>query len=145
MNCYYHPDRPAVAQCPDCGKGLCYECASHNQRPICPDCNNKRGKNDVVSYLRPIAGIVILFIIGCLFGAWMGETPALMGYLFTCVYGGWSIVTRFFLNIFVSLNLHSLFMYYGIKILLSAVIGIFATPLYLIYCIVMIVIHFVKH
>lgn len=145
MNCYYHPDRPAVAQCPDCGKGLCHECANRYERPICPDCNNKRSKDDVVSYLRPIAGIAILFIIGCLFGIWLGEPPVLMGYLFTCIYGGWSIVTRFLSNIFVSLNMHSLFLYYGIKILLSAVIGIFATPFYLIYCIVMLVIHFVKH
>ena len=145
MNCYYHPDRPAVAQCPDCGKGLCYECASRNERPICPECNNKRGKKDLASYIRPIAGIICLFLIGCLFGKWMGEEPVLMGYLFTCVYGGWSIVSRFFSNIFVSLNLHSLFMYYGIKILLSAIIGVFATPLYFVYCIVMIIIHFVKY
>lgn len=145
MNCYYHPDRPTVSQCPDCGKGLCYECAGRNIRPICPDCNKNRGKNDLVSYLRPICGIIILYFLGCIFGSWVGETPSLMGYLFTCIYGGWSIVTRFFSNIFVSLNMHSLFMYYGIRILCAAIIGIFATPIYLVYCIVMVVLHFVKH
>lgn len=25
MNCYYHPCKPAIAQCPDCGNGLCRE------------------------------------------------------------------------------------------------------------------------
>ncbi|KAA6309523.1 hypothetical protein EZS27_038999, partial [termite gut metagenome] len=35
MNCYEHSIQPAVAQCPDCGKGLCTECASAYSLPIC--------------------------------------------------------------------------------------------------------------
>ena len=26
MNCYYHPNTPAVATCRDCGKAICRDC-----------------------------------------------------------------------------------------------------------------------
>jgi hypothetical protein len=28
MNCFYHPERPAVGVCKHCGRGLCDECAA---------------------------------------------------------------------------------------------------------------------
>lgn len=42
MNCFNHPDRPAVAQCPDCSKGLCIECATAHDTPICDVCYQKK-------------------------------------------------------------------------------------------------------
>lgn len=42
MNCFNHPDRPAVAQCPDCSKGLCLECATAHEQIICNNCLQKR-------------------------------------------------------------------------------------------------------
>lgn len=137
MNCYYHPSRPAVAQCPDCGKGLCRECASKYEKPICTECNNKRGKNATMTYARPLVVCAILFVVGCLVGKsfGFGDEPAVMGYIFTCVYGGWSIVNMFFANIFISLNIHSIIFYYGLKIMLAMIVGIFATPVFLGYCI----------
>ena len=137
MNCYYHPSRPAVAQCPDCGKGLCRECASKYEKPICPECNNKRGKNATMSYAKPLIVCVLLFLVGCLVGKHFGfgDEPAIMGYIFTCVYGGWSIVNMFFANIFISLDIHSIIFYYGLKIILAMIVGIFATPIFLGYCI----------
>ena len=135
MRCYYHPHRYAVAQCPDCGKGLCKECASKYQRPICKSCNEKRGRNDLKNYSKPLFVCTIMFAIGCLIGSSMGEDAIIMGYLFTCIYGGWSIVGMFFQNIFVSLDAHSIFMYYALRIIFSAIIGVFATPIFLGYCI----------
>ena len=135
MRCYYHPHRYAVAQCPDCGKGLCKECASRYQKPICKSCNDQRGKNEIKEYSKPLAICTVMFIIGCIVGSGLGEDAILMGYLFTCIYGGWSIVSMFFSNIFVTLDLHSIVLYYGLRIVLSAVIGIFATPIFLGYCI----------
>ena len=29
MNCYYHPDKPAIGLCKYCLRGLCENCASH--------------------------------------------------------------------------------------------------------------------
>ena len=135
MRCYYHPHRYAVAQCPDCGKGLCKECASKYQRPICKSCNEKRGRDDLKNYSKQLFVCTIMFAIGCLIGSSMGEDAIIMGYLFTCIYGGWSIVGMFFQNIFVSLDAHSIFMYYALRIILSAIIGVFATPIFLGYCI----------
>lgn len=135
MNCYYHPTQPAVAQCPDCGKGLCKVCASKYEKPICPECNSKRGKTDIKSYSRPLIVCAIMFIVGCFIGNGLGDDAVLMGYLFTCIFGGWSIVGMFFSNIFISLDLHSIVFYYGLRILLSAIIGVFTTPVFLIYCI----------
>lgn len=144
MNCYYHPSRPAVAQCPDCGKGLCYECANRYQRPICKDCNDRRGRTGLFAYIKPLIVLLFLFIVGCVIGRNFGDSPVIMGYLFTCIYGEWSIVNQFLSNIFISLDIHSIIFYYGLKILLATVIGIFATPIYIGYCIVKIVLILVK-
>ena len=78
---------------------------------------------------------VICFIAGVLIGLAMDMEPLVMSYIFTCVYGGWSIVNMFFSNIFISLNLQSIIFYYGVKILLSVVVGVFATPIFLGYCV----------
>ena len=29
MNCYYHPDKPAIGLCKYCLRGLCQDCAAH--------------------------------------------------------------------------------------------------------------------
>ena len=42
MNCYNHPDLPAVSSCIDCNKGLCIECSSRYTFPICVECNKNR-------------------------------------------------------------------------------------------------------
>ena len=41
----------------------------------------------------------------------------------------------FLSNIFISLDIRSIVFYYGLKILLAVIIGIFATPIFLGYCI----------
>lgn len=135
MNCFYHPSRPAVAHCPDCGKGLCSECAAKFEKPICPECNGKRGKNDLRKYSKPLIICAIMFIVGCFVGKGVTNEPFLTGYVFTCIYGGWSIAGTFFNNILITLDKESILLYYGLKIVLAAVVGIFATPVYLCYCI----------
>lgn len=41
MNCFNHPDRPAVIQCKECGKGFCHEEAVLFKNGLCPDCQKK--------------------------------------------------------------------------------------------------------
>lgn len=146
MNCFYHPDRPAVAQCPDCGKGLCRECASKFEKPICTACNDKRGKSAMMNYAKPLVACAIFFLVGCLVGksAGFGDAPAIMGYIFTCIYGGWSIVNMFFANIFISLDLHSIVIYYGLKIMLAMIVGVFTTPIFLGYCLYKVIRELIK-
>ena len=135
MNCFYHPTRPAVAQCPDCGKGLCHSCASKYRIPICTDCNNARSKSELMAYLKPLIVCSFLFVVGCAIGGGSSENPLLVGYILTCIYGGWSIASMLFANIFISLDLHSVIFYYGLKIIISVIIGVFTTPVFLGYCI----------
>ena len=41
MNCYNHPDRPAVIQCRNCGKGFCREEAELFVDGLCHECSRK--------------------------------------------------------------------------------------------------------
>jgi|GEM_PF-3340785 len=53
--CYYHPDRPAVARCLECGKPLCGECRVELEgRSYCQECARKHLQ--VKEELRPWAG-----------------------------------------------------------------------------------------
>lgn len=38
MECFYHQQTPAAATCLLCGKRLCRECATRNERGLCDDC-----------------------------------------------------------------------------------------------------------
>lgn len=45
MNCYYHPNTPAVATCRDCGKAICRDCVTEmtNGDLLCPSCLESLG------------------------------------------------------------------------------------------------------
>lgn len=52
MNCYYHPDKPAVAMCPQCGMGLCQDCVANaayawDNHPLCHDCSLKAATEEL--------------------------------------------------------------------------------------------------
>ena len=51
MNCYYHPNTPAVATCRDCGKAICKDCTTEmsNGDLLCPTCLESLGsKKDLL-------------------------------------------------------------------------------------------------
>lgn len=135
MHCYYHPRRPAVSQCQDCGKGLCRRCASRYQKPICPECNNQRRKKERKTYLMPLIVCAVLFMIVCTIGGGISESPLLIGYLCMSLYGGWGAVGLLFNHIFVMLDLRSIAVYILVRVILSVIVGVVATPFYLGYCI----------
>lgn len=43
MNCYYHPDQPAIGYCSECGKSLCKACVDRYGTNLCCDCVNAYG------------------------------------------------------------------------------------------------------
>ena len=45
MNCYYHSQQEAVAQCSVCSKGLCFACAPKIAPPTCITCYNSEVKS----------------------------------------------------------------------------------------------------
>lgn len=133
MNCYYHPHRPAVAQCVDCHKGLCYHCAHKYTYPICKECNSKRKSENIVHFLTPLVICGVLYYIGCQIKDY-GPSPELNGYLLMCVYGGWKAINQFLPMVLVWLNLESIFSYLLFKLVLALLLGVFITPFYIIYC-----------
>ena len=134
MNCFNHPSEPAVTQCIDCGKGLCYDCATQYTSPICEECNNKRGKADIMKFVKPIVWSIVLFIVGYNLEI-MGPDNAFGGYMFMSVYTGWKFISQFMPNLFILFNLRVLFWYYLIRIAVSMIIGAFTAPFYLVWCI----------
>lgn len=79
MRCYHHhncEDRPAVARCSKCGKGLCRECADNLKsedtgKILCVDCLNEELATDVVwaenrksVVKKELIYIVVGFVVG---------------------------------------------------------------------------------
>ncbi len=134
MNCYNHPSQTAVAQCTDCGKGLCRQCASQYTIPICTQCNDKRKNVNVAEYVKPLVICTILYIIGSNLEI-MGPDRGFGGYMFMSIYAGWKFINQFIPNVFLIFNLSAIFWYYLIRIFISMFIGAFVTPFYLGWCI----------
>jgi len=63
MNCFFHPEEVSVAQCIDCGKGLCKDCAGKYAISICDNCNANRNAIDKKQALKSFIPSLILFII----------------------------------------------------------------------------------
>lgn len=133
MNCYNHPARPAVAQCVDCHKGLCTSCARKYTIPICDECNNKRRGANLTHYVKPLICCLILFIIGYNLEI-MGPDRFFGAYMLMCAYGGWKAINQFFPMIFVWFSLGAVLWHFLIKLAISMFLGVFITPVYLIYC-----------
>lgn len=90
MNCYNHPDRPAVIQCRNCGKGFCREEADQFVDGLCPECLKKADikvkeerkaeiKKEKTWYVRNLVVYALFFAIGAAFGLYLasasGNTP----------------------------------------------------------------------
>ena len=64
MNCFNHTQEPAVAQCSDCGKGLCPECAARYQPILCSPCYKKRKDRAIWDNLYYLILYTAFFVIG---------------------------------------------------------------------------------
>lgn len=74
MNCYMHPDTPAVATCVNCGKFVCSECAANIGGKIyCRTCvssgvltpsSTKTNTLSVISLILGILGVPLSFCYG---------------------------------------------------------------------------------
>jgi hypothetical protein len=141
MNCYEHPIQPAVAQCPDCGKGLCTECATKYSLPICNTCNKKRinaERSGIIKELLLTYGMGIL--LGVLFvnfangERYLPLTTAIMlyvifSYIFSGIVPGWKTLTRITPAIFLFLPIIGWVLYFIIKLALSLCLGLVMLPI----------------
>lgn len=64
MNCINHPTMAAVAQCADCGAGLCIECANIYKPNLCVSCFRRRKKADIINNTYRLFLYVVLFVVG---------------------------------------------------------------------------------
>lgn len=70
MNCYYHNENSAVAQCSNCSKGLCGSCSKKFTILICTECNNRNWK---YNHKRNLWGIFYFFLYFVLLSFFIGS------------------------------------------------------------------------
>lgn len=138
MNCFYHPDQEAVAQCVDCQKGLCASCATKYDIIICEACNKARARKQISYYARPFYITAILYVLVyyiCVKNALPADETYMHAYMFSSLFIGWRITSRI-LEYFVLVGgcIFWLLLFFGIMF-----VGAMTLPIYLPYCLFQIV------
>ncbi len=134
MKCANHPELDAVATCVDCGKGLCSDCTSAYEFPICESCNAGRVAGEKKELMKNIALTVLFFFVGVYFASSSGGGSnvvgmIVIGYLFAGIPWGWSFLNKITPSIFLFLPLIGWVIYFFIKGILSFFIGFIALPI----------------
>jgi hypothetical protein len=141
MNCYNHPTQTAVAQCSDCGKGLCSNCATTYSIPICNLCNKSRIQGEKSRIIKEIL-LTIVFGVGIayLFGQkffFDGHSFSLKStiwyyiiyiYIFAGVVAGWKTLTAITPRMFLVLPIIGWVLYFALKLFLSFWVGLIMLP-----------------
>lgn len=141
MNCYYHSDQIAVAQCTDCGKGLCKDCASIYEIPICDSCNKKRISNEEKHLINELLFIGIGgAVLTCLMSILMnnshhpvnGDTSIthylILFYMFSGAIAGWQTLTKITSSMFISMSFVGWGIYFFVKAILAIFVGLIMLP-----------------
>ena len=132
MNCYYHTSAGTVAQCTDCGKGLCSECANKFNPVLCNECLLKRATYYRKELIKNTVLMIILFIVGFSFASSDSDMnfgqQLLIGYVFAGIPFGWSTLNKITPHIFLFLSWIGWIIYLSAKFTLSMMIGMFVTP-----------------
>ena len=117
MNCYNHPDLPAVSSCIDCNKGLCIECSSRYTFPICVECNKNRISHERSEIIKDFfiifgGGAVITFIVLSLLNSQNRNLPIMSYIMFFYAYSslvaGWRFLNRITADYFLFLPIYRL-------------------------------------
>lgn len=144
MNCYNHPTQTAVAQCQDCGKGLCSQCATTYSIPICNSCNKSRISSERSRIIRELLVTFIgAFILTYLFSKLL-STPVREGghtvpfdtvtyimlfYICAGLIAGWQTLTRITPSMFLVLPIIGWIIYFAIKLFLAFWVGLIMLPI----------------
>ena len=143
MNCYNHPIQPAVAQCIDCGKGLCNQCATAYCTPICNSCNKLRIKTERTSITKEL---LLTFTVGITLAYLYGQIAVyntdysfslkhdvlfyvIFSYIFAGLVVGWKTLTRITPNVFLILPIVGWLIFFIIKLFLSFWVGLIMLPI----------------
>ena len=141
MNCYYHPDTPAVAQCSECGRFICSHCISKKYHNFCKKCARSADAQAAEENRRFIRRTIIIFVVAFLaIGIPLASESFFIGisagvfaaYGFASIPTGWRRLSNIQPSMFLFLPLIGWLIYFGIKLFLSIFIGFFTMPLDLI-------------
>lgn len=136
MKCAYHNNVDAVATCNVCGKALCGACASVIHPPQCIGCYRDGLKSRLVAIRRSfmydiLIGIVVAIGFPLLCGVFSTSEPDTGLWervLYFCVPFGWRFFNKITPSFFLWLPLFGWIIYFGVKFLLSAALGLFIAP-----------------
>lgn len=157
MNCYFHPNEPAVATCKECGKGLCRACAGKYDPPLCDACFEKliqrhenkvrRQKEEAIEELREdrqsdvkyLLISAITFVVGLVAG-WVASgqlyTGIGIGLLTVVIPAGWSALNRITPDVFLILPVVGWAIFFFVKLILSVAVGTYWAPVKIIRTII---------
>ncbi|MCT7524071.1 hypothetical protein N5T77_03365 [Aliarcobacter cryaerophilus] len=88
--CYIHNQEEAVSTCSSCGVGLCHECDTKYEIPICDSCQQKSVRNDRIKFILGIGmGLFMIFVTNSIINEmWRGEIiPLFLGKLAMFLFG----------------------------------------------------------
>ena len=154
MNCFNHTQEPAVAQCSDCGKGLCSECAERYQPILCTPCFQKRKRSEIWRSIFNLLFLIALFVIGfkwnflatkvkrgfvvgVITGGFKWNFLAtkgvedmrwMSGYVLMAIWSGYLFVEKYIPYKMMAGTNGQWIVYYIVKLLLFVVIGVFTAP-----------------
>lgn len=142
MNCYSHPSQAAVAQCSDCSKGLCSQCATTYSVAICNVCNKSRISNERSRIIKEllftaIFGIGLAYLNGryLFFKDASFSLKTIVGYyiifiyLFAGIVAGWKTLTSITPRVFLVLPIIGWLLYFAVKLFLSFWVGLIMLPI----------------
>ncbi|MBF0914050.1 hypothetical protein HXK64_03840, partial [Candidatus Gracilibacteria bacterium] len=122
MKCYNHPENDAVATCADCQKGLCHECASIYQEPVCAPCNQKRINYEHQNIFKDF-GIMLVLGIGLTY-LWVSMFSERLShgidvmfvivyfYIFFSIYNGWKFLNKITPEMFLFMSIIGWIIYF---------------------------------
>jgi len=143
MNCFYHTENQSVAQCFDCGKGLCHTCAAQFSSPVCEVCYNRRIKSSRSEIIKELLitygfGAILTFFVlkGDLWGLNFSAFPyaavimtVVTFYATSGIISGWKSLTAITPQVFLFLPLLGWLFYFLIKFVLAFFVGLLALPI----------------
>ena len=132
MNCANHPTQAAVAQCTECGKGLCVQCVRNQQKPLCAACRETLKSQAIGSTIFHLLVYVGLFIGGYKWNFMEGDGfpdgRLASGYMLMAIVSGWQFLNSVVGWRLVQGELTTWAIYYVLKLLFSVIIGFFTAP-----------------
>lgn len=137
MNCANHPTEPAVAQCVNCGRGLCQKCVDGQKKPLCISCKISRYKNSVVYSMLYLLLYVVLFYIGYKWN-FLSHNHSLhdakfSGYFFITILTGYYLIQSWTHNVIVEYDSVHAIISLIIGFIFSLLIGFVAVPIVILW------------